>query len=110
MSDTLMAVGFVVVIAGGVLALLFGMYLEYRQNLARIAAGSLTNPEDTTGPRRVLGWGLGFGAAGVGLFVASIAFGLPGETNGEGQGVGIVLGAVGAAMLPYVFLAPRLRR
>ncbi len=110
MSDTLMAVEFVVVVGGGVLALLFGMYMEYRQNLARIAAGTLTNANDTTGPRRVLGWGLGFGAAGIGLFVSSFAFGLPSETDSQGQGVGIVLGAVGSSMLLYVFLAARLRR
>ena len=110
MSDTLLAIGFVVVIAGGVLAMLLGMYLEYRQNVARIAAGTPPNPDDATGLRRVLGWGLGFGAAGIGLFVGSFAFGLPGETDNQGRGVGVVFGVVGAAMLLYVVLAPRLRR
>jgi len=39
MSDTSMAIGFMVVIVGGVLALLFRTYPEYRQNVAWIVAG-----------------------------------------------------------------------
>ena len=51
-----MAIGFVVVVTGGVLTVLFGMYLEYRQNLARIAAGTpAEDPTGATGARRVLG-------------------------------------------------------
>ena len=109
MSDIVMAIGFVVVVTGGVLALLLGMYLEYRQNVARIASGVPADPGGVTGIRRVLGWGLGFTSAGTGLFIASIAFGLPGETGSEGQGAGVVLAVIGAAMLAYVFVAPRIR-
>lgn len=58
----------------------------------------------------MLGWRLGFGAAGLGLFVASLVFGLPGETDNRGQSVGLVLSVVGAMMLLYTFLATRLRR
>ena len=58
----------------------------------------------------MLGWRLGFGTAGLGLFVTSLVFGLPGETDNRGQGVGLVLSVVGAMMLLYTFLATRLRR
>ncbi|MDA1095963.1 MAG: hypothetical protein O3B84_01720 [Chloroflexi bacterium] len=109
MADTMYAAGFLVVVVGGVLTLLFGMYLEYRQNLARIKTGILTNPGDTTGARRVLGWGLGLASGGISLFLGSLMFGLPGETGSEGQGLGLVIGALGAAALAYAFLAPRMR-
>ncbi len=110
MSETSMAIGSMVVIVGGVLALLFRTYLEYRQNVAQIAAGRWANPDETTGLQRVLGWKLGFGTAGLGLFVASLVFGLPGETDNQDQGVSLVLSVVGAMMLLYVFLASPLRR
>ena len=105
-----MAIGFMVVIAGGVLALLLRMYLEYRQNVARIATGTWANLDGPTALQRVLGWGLGLSAAGLGVFVTSLVFGLPGETDNQGQGVGLVRSVVGAAMPLYFFLSPHLRR
>ena len=105
----MLAAGFLVVVSGGVIALLFGMYLEHRQNVVRIKEGVSTRLGDTMGTRRVLGWGLGLAFGGISLFLGSLMFGLPGETGSEGQGAGLVIGALGAAALAYAYLAPRMR-
>ncbi|MBI4236160.1 MAG: hypothetical protein HY688_02225 [Chloroflexi bacterium] len=109
MANIIWATGFLAVIVGSILALLLGVYLEHRQTLARIQAGLQPDRDPLSGRRRALGWGLGVLFAGVALIAASFFFALPGATSGQGQGAGLVVGAVGLALIAYTYLAPRLR-
>lgn len=106
-SSTVWAIGFVALVTGSIMAVLLGLVLEYRLNVARISAGLPANDGELSRQRRVLGWGLGLLFGGVAIFVGSVFFGLPGETDSEGQGIGLVLAAVGLAFLAYDYLAPR---
>lgn len=109
MSDVIWATAFLVVIVGSILALLLGVYLDHRQVMARIEGGIPQQTDPLAGRQRALGWGAGFLFAGVGLFLGSLLFGLPGEQGNEGMGAGVVIAALGLGLMSYAYLAPRLR-
>lgn len=109
MADAIWASGFLLVIVGSVAALLLGIYLDHRQNMARIQGGVSKELDPLGGRRRALGWGLGCLFGGAGLLLGSFFFSVPGESEGEGLGVGLVIAALGLALVAYTYLAPKLK-
>ncbi len=103
-------IGFAILVTGSIGAVLLGIYLEYRLNVTRINAGVLAGSEELPAQRRLLGWGLGLLFGGMAIFLGSSLYGLPGETNSEGQGLGLVMPAVGLAFITYNYLIVRARQ
>ena len=104
---TIWAIGFVILVTGSIGTIILGMFLEYRLNVTRINAGVSASSEELPVQRRLLGWGLGLLFGGVSVFLGSLLYGLPGETNSEGQGLGLVMTAVGLAFITYNYLIVR---
>ena len=70
-SSTVWAIGFVALVTGSIMAVLLGLVLEYRLNVARISAGLPANDGELSRQRRVLGWGLGLLFGGVAILFFS---------------------------------------
>jgi hypothetical protein len=106
-TTTIWAIGFIILVTGSIGTIFLGMFLEYRLNVTRINAGVLAGSAELPVQRRLLGWGLGLLFGGVALFLGSLLYGLPGEANSEGQGLGLVMTAVGLAFITYNYLIAR---